>query len=41
MNRIEDPADQAQNVHAAKVFYGLYGGIFRSLDGAEAPALAA
>lgn len=41
MNRIEDPADQAQIVHAANVFYGLYGGIFRSLDGAAAPALAA
>jgi len=41
MNRIEDPADQAQVVHAANVFYGLYGDIFRSLDGAAAPALAA
>lgn len=41
MNRIEDPADQAQVVHAANVFYGLYGDIFRSLDGAQAPALAA
>jgi pyrroloquinoline quinone (PQQ) biosynthesis protein C len=41
MNRIEDPADQAQIVHAANVFYGLYGNIFRSLDGAATPALAA
>ena len=41
MNRIEDPADQAQIVHAANVFYGLYGNIFRSLDGAEASAQAA
>jgi pyrroloquinoline quinone (PQQ) biosynthesis protein C len=41
MNRIDEPADQAQIVHAANVFYALYGDIFRSLDGAEAPALAA
>ena len=41
MNRIEDPADREQIVHAANVFYGLYGNIFRSLDGAEAPAQAA
>jgi pyrroloquinoline quinone (PQQ) biosynthesis protein C len=41
MNRIVDPADQAQITHAANVFYGLYGNIFRSLDGAAAPALAA
>jgi pyrroloquinoline quinone (PQQ) biosynthesis protein C len=41
MNRIEDQADQAQIVHSANVFYGLYGDIFRSLDGAAAPAQAA
>ena len=41
MNRIEDPADRAQIVHSANVFYGLYGDIFHSLDGAAAPALAA
>jgi len=41
MNRIDDPADQGQITHAANVFYGLYGNIFRSLDGAAAPALAA
>jgi len=41
MNRIEDPADQDQIVHAANVFYGLYGNIFRSLEGSTAPALAA
>jgi pyrroloquinoline quinone (PQQ) biosynthesis protein C len=41
MNRIEDPADRGQIVHAANVFYGLYGNIFRSLDGAETPAQAA
>lgn len=32
MNRIEDPADQRQIVHSAKVFYVLYANIFRSLD---------
>lgn len=37
MNRIEEPADRAQIVHAAGVFYGLYGAIFRSLDGAATP----
>ena len=31
MNRIEDPADQAAIIHAAKVFYKLYGDIFRAL----------
>jgi pyrroloquinoline quinone (PQQ) biosynthesis protein C len=41
MNRIDDPADQAQIIHSAGVFYRLYGNIFRSLEGAEAPALAA
>ena len=41
MDRIEDPADRIQIVHSANVFYGLYGNIFRSLDGASAPALAA
>jgi len=41
MNRIDDADDQAQIVHAAKVFYGLYGNIFRALEGAEASALAA
>jgi len=41
MDRIEDPADQAQIVHSANVFYRLYGDIFRSLDGAASPALAA
>jgi thiaminase len=41
MDRIEDPGDQAQIVHSANVFYRLYGDIFRSLDGAASPALAA
>ena len=41
MNRIDDPADQQRIIHAANVFYRLYGDLFRSLDGAAAPALAA
>lgn len=41
MNRVEDPADQDQIVHAANVFYRLYGDMFRALDGADAPRLAA
>jgi len=41
MNRIDDPRDQSAIVHAARVFYRLYGDVFRSLDGAMAPALAA
>ncbi len=31
MDRIEDPADQAAIVHAARAFYRLYGDVFRSL----------
>jgi pyrroloquinoline quinone (PQQ) biosynthesis protein C len=41
MNRVEDGSDQQQLIHAANVFYLLYGNIFRGLDGAQAPALAA
>ena len=41
MNRIDDAADQAAIVHAARMFYGLYGDLFRSLEGAAAPARAA
>ncbi|MEJ2401721.1 MAG: iron-containing redox enzyme family protein [Xanthomonadales bacterium] len=41
MNRIDDASDQAAIVHAARVFYGLYGDIFRSLQSAGAPARAA
>jgi len=41
MNRIENPADQELIVHAANVFYGLYGDVFRSLEASNAPALAA
>ncbi|WP_455204460.1 iron-containing redox enzyme family protein, partial [Kaarinaea lacus] len=32
MNRVEDKNDQAQIIHSAKVFFKLYGDIFRSLD---------
>ena len=32
MNRVEDKVDQAQIIHCAKVFFNLYGNIFRSLD---------
>ncbi len=32
MNRIESPQDQTQIIHSARVFYTLYGNIFRSLD---------
>lgn len=31
MNQIDDPADQAAIVHAARLFYRLYGDVFRSL----------
>jgi thiaminase len=31
MNKIDDPADQAVIIHAAKRFYRLYGDIFRTL----------
>ena len=31
VNRIEDPAEQACLIHSAKVFYKLYGDIFREL----------
>ena len=44
MNRIDDPGDQADIVHAAKMFYRLYGDVFRSLPlphtGGTAPARA-
>ncbi|MGN6455636.1 MAG: iron-containing redox enzyme family protein, partial [Achromobacter mucicolens] len=31
VNRLDDDADRAAVVHAANMFYGLYGAIFRSL----------
>jgi pyrroloquinoline quinone (PQQ) biosynthesis protein C len=41
MDRIDDPADQAAIVHAARMFYRLYGGVFESLRSAPALAVAA
>ena len=41
MNRIESPAEQAQIIHSAKMFYRLYGDIFRSLHSAHGIPLAA
>ncbi len=40
MDRIEDPADQAAIVHAARVFFRLYGDVFRGLPMPSAPATA-
>ena len=31
MNRVDEPTDQSQIIHCAKVFFTLYGNIFRSL----------
>jgi pyrroloquinoline quinone (PQQ) biosynthesis protein C len=36
MDRITAPAEQAAIVHAARMFYRLYGNVFRSLDGVTA-----
>ena len=41
MNRIEDRKEQALIIHAAKVFYQLYGNIFRMLNAQHGIALAA
>ncbi|MEZ5528486.1 MAG: iron-containing redox enzyme family protein [Porticoccaceae bacterium] len=41
MNRIESPEDQAQIIHSAKMFYRLYGDIFRSLQSDHGIPLAA
>jgi len=32
MNRLDDADDQAAVIHAARMFYGLYGDIFRSIN---------
>ena len=32
VNSLDDPADQQALIHAARVFYRLYGDIFRSLE---------
>jgi hypothetical protein len=36
MDRLDDPADQAAVIHAARRFYVLYGDIFRTLRGSGA-----
>jgi len=41
MDTISDAADQQAIVHAAKVFYQLYGNIFRSIEAAPAAKVAA
>jgi pyrroloquinoline quinone (PQQ) biosynthesis protein C len=41
MNRVDEPGDRADIVHAARRFYRLYGDIFRSIDGAGAAQRAA
>ena len=39
VNRLEDSGDRAAVIHCARVFYHLYGGVFRALDaGRAAPA---
>jgi acyl-CoA synthetase (AMP-forming)/AMP-acid ligase II/thiaminase len=38
VNRLDDPADRAALIHCARVFYKLYGDVFRALDGARTPA---
>lgn len=39
VDRLDDPADQAAIVHAARAFYRLYGDVFRSLPLPQAAAL--
>ncbi len=41
INKVEDPADQACLIHCAKIFYQLYGDIFRDLGKRFLPAGAA
>lgn len=40
INRIDDPADREMLIHAARVFYKLYGDIFRELAARFFPAIA-
>lgn len=40
MNQISDPKEQAQIIHCAKVFYRLYGDVFRSVKGEQAKTVA-
>jgi len=32
MNRIDEPSDQEQIIHSCRIFYRLYGDVFRNLD---------
>ncbi len=41
MNRIDNPADQAEIIHSAKLFYRLYGNIFRELGSSTSLSQAA
>ena len=41
MDRIDDPRDQADIVHAARAFFRLYGDVFRSLPLPQVQAVAA
>jgi acyl-CoA synthetase (AMP-forming)/AMP-acid ligase II/pyrroloquinoline quinone (PQQ) biosynthesis protein C len=38
VNRLDDPGDRAAVIRCARVFYKLYGDVFRALDGARRPA---
>jgi hypothetical protein len=40
MNRISDPDEQALIIRSARIFYYLYGNIFRSLTGDKMPCSA-
>ncbi|HEX2830461.1 MAG TPA: iron-containing redox enzyme family protein [Burkholderiales bacterium] len=39
VDRLEDPADRAVLLHCAKVFYRLYGDVFRELDAARSSSI--
>ena len=41
MNRIDNTEDQRQIIHCARIFYRLYAGVYASVDGVQAQALAA
>ncbi|MBL4672739.1 MAG: iron-containing redox enzyme family protein, partial [Arenicella sp.] len=41
VNRIDDPEDQAQIIHCAKMFYHLYGNVFGELNESQIENIAA
>lgn len=41
MNKIDDPKDQEQIIHCSKMFYHLYGNVFRELNQMQVESLAA